>query len=54
MHVFLDIDECSTAPCQNGGNCSMPQLNMFSCQCLEGYTGEMCETGTYWSVECGV
>ncbi|KAK2157850.1 hypothetical protein NP493_1845g00018 [Ridgeia piscesae] len=35
---------CSTAPCQNGGNCSTPDFNMFSCQCVLGYTGEMCET----------
>ena len=42
---FVDIDECSNDPCQNEGNCSTLELNTFSCQCMPGYTGEVCETG---------
>ena len=42
--LFIDIDECATSPCQNGGNCT-DQINGFSCNCLHGYDGTNCETG---------
>ena len=29
--------------CQNGGTC-VDQLNAFFCDCVDGYTGDMCET----------
>ena len=44
-HCFVDVNECSSDPCQNGANCSTPAINVFSCQCEAGYTGELCETG---------
>ncbi|KAI0222009.1 hypothetical protein LSAT2_026730 [Lamellibrachia satsuma] len=40
----IDIDECLSNPCLNGGNCSTPQVEMFSCDCLAGYTGDTCES----------
>ena len=43
--MFVDINECSSNPCQNGGSCYMDKINMFSCQCLPGYIGVKCETG---------
>ena len=43
----VDYDECSSHPCQNGGTCSTPDFNMFSCQCAPGYTGTNCETGMF-------
>ncbi|XP_070535768.1 fibulin-7-like [Ptychodera flava] len=39
-----DIDECSSTPCKNGGQC-VDQENMYMCQCLEGYEGVNCENG---------
>ena len=40
LFVFiLDIDECSSNPCKNGGTCSMPELNSFQCTCPTGYEG---------------
>ena len=44
-YYVVDIDECLSSPCENGGTCSTPQLNMFSCKCAAGYTGTNCESG---------
>ena len=40
----LDIDDCVTIPCQNGGSCT-DQLNSYTCNCVDGYDGTNCETG---------
>ncbi|KAG9341578.1 hypothetical protein JZ751_019091, partial [Albula glossodonta] len=39
----IDVNECASYPCQNGGTCR-DQVNSFSCQCMPGYTGQLCET----------
>ena len=41
---FSDIDECASAPCQNGGTCN-DLVNGFSCDCDAGYTDIICSTG---------
>ena len=43
--MFLDVIECASKPCQNGGVCSEPTVNMFACKCSSGYKGINCETG---------
>ena len=46
-HFFLklpDINECSSSPCQNGGNCT-DQVNGYECNCTTGYEGTNCGTG---------
>ena len=42
--LSVDIDECTTSPCQNGGNCT-DQINGYTCNCLHGYDGTNCENG---------
>ena len=39
-----DIDECSSLPCMYGGTCA-DGVDVFTCNCLAGYTGATCETG---------
>ncbi|XP_020488730.2 sushi, nidogen and EGF-like domain-containing protein 1 isoform X1 [Labrus bergylta] len=39
----IDVDECSSSPCQNGGTCE-DQINGFVCRCPPGFTGSQCET----------
>ncbi|XP_045201110.2 sushi, von Willebrand factor type A, EGF and pentraxin domain-containing protein 1-like [Mercenaria mercenaria] len=36
-------NNCSSSPCQNGGSCAY-FMNGFTCACLSGYTGTICET----------
>ena len=38
----IDIDECDSKPCKNGGLCR-DSIDTFTCDCLEGFTGSMCE-----------
>ncbi|XP_055502008.1 sushi, nidogen and EGF-like domain-containing protein 1 [Leucoraja erinacea] len=38
----IDIDECASYPCHNGGTCLDGQ-NAYTCQCTAGYTGVICE-----------
>ena len=40
---FLDIDECASLPCENGGSC-IDGVDIFTCECVDGYTGNQCET----------
>uniref|UniRef100_A0A2K5E2F1 Sushi, nidogen and EGF-like domain-containing protein 1 n=1 Tax=Aotus nancymaae TaxID=37293 RepID=A0A2K5E2F1_AOTNA len=39
----LDVNECASQPCQNGGTCAHG-VNSFSCQCPAGFGGPTCET----------
>ena len=42
--ILLDIDECDSVPCHNGGNCT-DGIDGFTCGCVPGHTGVLCETG---------
>ncbi|XP_078667248.1 uncharacterized protein LOC144909067 [Branchiostoma floridae x Branchiostoma belcheri] len=38
----IDIDECASNPCQNGGTCQ-DGVNSYHCHCQVGYGGENCQ-----------
>ena len=40
---LLDIDECASTPCQNNGTC-VDGFDGYTCLCMAGYTGDVCET----------
>ena len=42
--LYLDIDDCASSPCQNGGSCT-DQVNSYTCNCADGYDGTNCERG---------
>uniref|UniRef100_A0A8C5KE78 Sushi, nidogen and EGF-like domain-containing protein 1 n=1 Tax=Jaculus jaculus TaxID=51337 RepID=A0A8C5KE78_JACJA len=39
----MDVNECASHPCQNGGTCTHG-VNSFSCQCPAGFRGPTCES----------
>ena len=42
-NACVDIDDCASDPCQNGGTCT-DKVNAFSCACASGYEGDTCVT----------
>ena len=44
--ALLDVRACEDQPCLNNGTCVV-YLRSFLCQCQKGYTGRVCEIGTY-------
>ncbi|KAM6178478.1 LOW QUALITY PROTEIN: sushi, nidogen and EGF-like domain-containing protein 1 [Rhynchocyon petersi] len=41
-HCQLDVDECASHPCRNGGTCTHG-VNSFSCECPASFRGPTCE-----------
>ena len=41
-YLFLELDECSSSPCQNNGTC-FSDLDNYRCECPAGFTGQNCE-----------
>ncbi len=41
--VYIDLNECSSNPCTNGGSC-FDALNGWRCECAPGFSGERCQT----------
>ena len=44
MVFLVDINECESNPCQNGGICT-DVVNGYTCKCSPGYTDAICQTG---------
>ena len=42
LNCDVNIDECISNPCQNGGEC-VDQVDNFKCICLVGFSGHLCE-----------
>ena len=38
----VDIDECASSPCLNGGQC-LDEHAQYSCRCLPSYSGTNCQ-----------
>ena len=41
--MYTDPDECASNPCLNGAACN-DGINSYTCSCLNGYTGTLCQT----------
>ena len=41
---------CSSNPCQNGGTCVDFGLNSFRCNCVQWFTGSICEGNVYFQI----
>ncbi|XP_046566698.1 neurogenic locus notch homolog protein 1-like [Haliotis rubra] len=39
----IDVDECASSPCENGGSCSQDEPNSYSCTCPIRFKGQKCE-----------
>lgn len=44
--TFLDINECDTNPCENGGQCTNSE-GSFTCSCAGGWRGPACNKGKF-------
>ena len=44
VRCVTEIDDCLSIPCQNGGKCTDGVLS-YQCNCPDGFTGTICETG---------
>ena len=42
--LFLDIDECLSVTCLNGGTC-INEIGGFRCECPPGFRGDTCGIG---------
>ena len=46
LRMLILSGPCDVNPCQNDGTCT-PDGEDFTCQCQSGFTGDMCENGTF-------
>jgi len=41
---LCQLSVCYPNPCQNGAQCSIQSDNEFTCNCLPGWTGRVCDS----------
>ena len=44
LFYFIDINECISIPCLNGGTCK-DEVNRYTCTCDPNHKGTHCEIG---------
>jgi len=44
-HCEVDINECGSSPCLNGGVCKETPGGGFSCICQPEWSGKVCDEG---------
>ena len=42
---MTEITPCLREPCMNEGICTEPSKDTYDCQCPDGITGDVCESG---------
>lgn len=42
--LIVELNECQSNPCQNGGSCT-DKINGYLCTCVPGFVGTNCEIG---------
>ena len=47
IHLMTtDIEPCDSSPCKYNGTCTkLGFTEDFTCECIPGYTGQLCELG---------
>ena len=51
QHCEVDINECQSMPCKNGGSCK-DQQNGYRCFCLQQFRGVNCEHVGRYRILC--
>lgn len=46
LFLYLDIDDCASSPCSNGGVCR-DLVDGFLCDCPPHWEGDTCALGEY-------
>lgn len=47
---FSDVSPCISGPCQNNGTCVRKGLTQnYTCTCVHGFMGQLCEIGIHVS-----
>ena len=46
---LTDINECLSNPCPRRASCNN-EINAYSCTCVQGFTGDDCESGRFYII----
>ena len=58
--AIIDVDECSSSPCQNGATCtessveSSVSFHAYQCTCVAGFANGVCEISMFLHLDMRV